>query len=256
MNEHPSPADIVGEAIERYKPVAIYAGFSGGNGSRPLVHWAMNNVPGCEVMHLNTGVGVEASRQWVRDTCKAYGWRLNEIHTSESYDDLVRQYGFPGPDGHRLMYQRLKERAVWELLRRAKKGHPRSAKVLILTGIRHAAARAAIASAESTPAAAPESAQAVAHCALTPAGKVAYFDGKPMLMVGPVGNEHHPTPLYTHPAPARVAVALTPDQRKAIGQWLDMGNNSLGLAHQGYFSRGGWAYETLAGLTAPEESGR
>ena len=29
-----TPADIVAEALDRYKPVAIYAGFSGGNGSR------------------------------------------------------------------------------------------------------------------------------------------------------------------------------------------------------------------------------
>lgn len=145
MNENTSsdirrrePADIIAEALDRYKPVAIYAGFSGGNGSRPAVHWAMNNVPGCEVMHLNTGIGIEAGRQYVRDTCKAMGWPLREIRTSESYDDLVRQYGFPGPDGHALMYQRLKERAVWDLMRQAKKGHKRSAKVLFITGIRHA----------------------------------------------------------------------------------------------------------------------
>jgi hypothetical protein len=35
----------------------------------------------------------------------------------------------------------------------------------------------------------------VAWCALTPSGKIAYFDGKPMVMVGPLGNEHHATPL-------------------------------------------------------------
>lgn len=43
----------------------------------------------------------------------------------------------------------------------------------------------------------------VAHCALTPAGNIAYFDGRPMVMVGPVGNKHHPTPLYAAaPQPA------------------------------------------------------
>ena len=37
----------------------------------------------------------------------------------------------------------------------------------------------------------------VAHCALALDGKhIAFFDGKPMVMVGPVGNEHHDTPLY------------------------------------------------------------
>jgi 3'-phosphoadenosine 5'-phosphosulfate sulfotransferase (PAPS reductase)/FAD synthetase len=136
------PTDIVAEALDRYKPVRVFAGLSGGNGSVPAVHWAMNNVPGCEVMHLNTGIGVERGRQWVRDLCKAQGWPLHEIRALEDcgqdYDALVRQYGFPGPDGHGLMYQRLKERCVWELMRRVKKGHPRSAKVLFITGIRYA----------------------------------------------------------------------------------------------------------------------
>ena len=139
MSAHLTPSQIVAAAIEQYKPVAIYAGFSGGNGSRPLTHWAMNNVPGCEVVHFNTGIGIEAGRQWVRDTCKSYGWRLHEIHApKDSYRNLVLKYGFPGPDGHRLMYQRLKERAVYELCRRAKVGHKRSAKVMLITGIRHA----------------------------------------------------------------------------------------------------------------------
>lgn len=44
--------------------------------------------------------------------------------------------------------------------------------------------------------------EVVAYCALTPSGKIAYFDGKPMVMAGPVGNEHHPHPLYTTPQPA------------------------------------------------------
>lgn len=40
--------------------------------------------------------------------------------------------------------------------------------------------------------------EVVAWCALTSGGKsIAYFDGKPMVMCGPVGNEHHPVALIT-----------------------------------------------------------
>jgi hypothetical protein len=35
-----------------------------------------------------------------------------------------------------------------------------------------------------------------AFCALTPNGMIGYFDGKPMIMVGKVGNDCHTTPLY------------------------------------------------------------
>jgi 3'-phosphoadenosine 5'-phosphosulfate sulfotransferase (PAPS reductase)/FAD synthetase len=136
-----TPRQIVDAAIAKYDPVAIYVGFSGGNDSRGVVHWMMNNVPGCKPVHFNTGIGIEATRVFVRETCKRFGWDLTEIRALEDcgqdYDVLVREYGFPGPDGHALMYQRLKERAVWELMRRAKNGCPRSAKVMIATGIRH-----------------------------------------------------------------------------------------------------------------------
>ena len=41
-------------------------------------------------------------------------------------------------------------------------------------------------------------AQPVAHCALSIDGNhIAFFDGKPVVMVGRVGNEIHDTPLYT-----------------------------------------------------------
>jgi 3'-phosphoadenosine 5'-phosphosulfate sulfotransferase (PAPS reductase)/FAD synthetase len=136
-----TPHEIVNRAIEQYKPIAIYVGFSGGNDSRAVVHWMMNNVPGCRPVHFNTGIGIEATRVYVRETSKAMGWDLIEIRAKEDcgqdYDELCRRFGFPGPDGHRLMYQRLKERCVYELVKRAKVGHSRRAKVMIATGIRH-----------------------------------------------------------------------------------------------------------------------
>lgn len=141
MNNVLTPEEIVRKAIERYKPVAIYVGFSGGNDSRAVAHWMMNNVRDCEPFHANTGIGIEKTREYVRQTCLAYGWKLNEIRALEdcgqSYDDLCMQFGFPGPDGHQMMYARLKERCVRALVRRAKDGHPRQAKVLIASGIRH-----------------------------------------------------------------------------------------------------------------------
>ena len=141
VTQRRTPADIVAEALDRYKPIAIYAGFSGGNDSRAVTHWMMSNVPGCQALHINTGIGIEASRQYVRDTCKAQGWPLTEIRAKEDcgedYDANVLRHGFPGPDGHQFMYRRLKERAVYALVKRAKVGHPRSAKVLIAAGVRY-----------------------------------------------------------------------------------------------------------------------
>lgn len=132
---------IIDRAISDHKPIATFVGFSGGNDSRAATHWMMNNVPGCRPLHINTGIGIEATREYVRETCKHYGWDLVEIRAKEDcgqdYEANVLKHGFPGPDGHRFMYTLLKERAVYELVKRQKVGQPRSARVLIATGARY-----------------------------------------------------------------------------------------------------------------------
>jgi 3'-phosphoadenosine 5'-phosphosulfate sulfotransferase (PAPS reductase)/FAD synthetase len=50
-------------------------------------------------------------------------------------------YGFPGKGQHGRAYSRLKERRIEELLRQAKEGHPRTAAVLFLSGIRRSESR-------------------------------------------------------------------------------------------------------------------
>jgi 3'-phosphoadenosine 5'-phosphosulfate sulfotransferase (PAPS reductase)/FAD synthetase len=50
-------------------------------------------------------------------------------------------HGFPGPGGHGLTYWRLKGRLIEQLLRESKQDHPRSARVLFLSGVRRAESR-------------------------------------------------------------------------------------------------------------------
>lgn len=134
----PAPEQIV-EAALVSEPVAIFALFSGGDGSLRATHWAMNNVPDCEVAHINTGIGIERTRLFVRETCAREGWPLTEIRAKEDcghdYDQIVLEHGFPGPAAHSLMYRRLKERCIEKLVRDRKT--KRSDKVMLLTGICH-----------------------------------------------------------------------------------------------------------------------
>ncbi|WP_279482292.1 phosphoadenosine phosphosulfate reductase family protein [Aureimonas sp. SK2] len=138
MNAARAPEDIIAEAMS-HRPVAIYAAMSGGDTSLATAHWMMTNVPGCRVFHANTGIGIEATREFVRRTCAKYGWPLDEIRAKEDcgqdYREMVLQYSFPGPGHHRKMYSRLKERPVRLLVKRAKQ--KRADKVLIATGIYH-----------------------------------------------------------------------------------------------------------------------
>lgn len=46
----------------------------------------------------------------------------------------------------------------------------------------------------------------VAWCELTQGGQIAYFDGRPMVMPGPVGNDCHPHAMTQH-APAQATIA-------------------------------------------------
>lgn len=138
FTEPREPEEIIAEALA-HQPVAIVAAFSGGDTSLAGAHWMMNNVPGCRVFHANTGIGLEAARVFVRKTCAKYGWPLDEIRAKEDcgqdYREMVLKHGFPGPAMHHRMYARLKERPVRLLVKRAKVGHPRRAKVMIATGI-------------------------------------------------------------------------------------------------------------------------
>lgn len=139
MTKRKSAENIVDEAIETYHPVAKFVGFSGGDDSLATTYWMMENVPGCQVLHCNTGIGIEKTREFVRDTCHQYGWPLTEIRAKEDcgqdYDELVLERGFPGPPQHTKMYNRLKERCIMKLVRDTKQKW--SDKVLIATGIRH-----------------------------------------------------------------------------------------------------------------------
>jgi 3'-phosphoadenosine 5'-phosphosulfate sulfotransferase (PAPS reductase)/FAD synthetase len=132
--------DILDRIVDEHEPVHIYACFSGGHDSLASTHLAMDHFPSAEVLHLNTGIGVPQTRTFVRETCDEQGWPLVELHAKEDrgedYDDLVRNWGFPGPPQHIKMYSRLKERCIYEACVRAKEDEGRYDSVLFVTGIR------------------------------------------------------------------------------------------------------------------------
>jgi 3'-phosphoadenosine 5'-phosphosulfate sulfotransferase (PAPS reductase)/FAD synthetase len=87
-------------------------------------------------VHINTGIGIEETRQFVRDTCKEQGWPLIELYPDgKTYRQLVLEKGFPrGPKSHNSMYYWLKQRQVRRLVREHKT-HRRD-RIGLVTGIR------------------------------------------------------------------------------------------------------------------------
>jgi len=136
--EQADPGEIVRAAIAEFNPVKIYVGFSGGFDSLVATHWSMRNIPGCEVFHVNTGIGIPATTDYVKEMCVSHNWPLRIIKAKEDcgkdYDELVKRFGFPGPAMHSLMFRNLKERAVEKLLRDSKTH--RADNAMLITGIR------------------------------------------------------------------------------------------------------------------------
>ena len=140
-------ARILEHAIDEYRPAAVFALFSGGHDSLTCTHLAAEilgeRLTG--VAHIDTGIGIPETQQFVKDACEQYGWSLSIYRATENtyadgrpdpqvYEEIVLEHGFPGGPAHQFMYTRLKQRQVERLVRehRQKRGN----KVLLITGVR------------------------------------------------------------------------------------------------------------------------
>lgn len=126
------------EAHGKHKPSAVFSLFSGGHDSLTATsiafEWSkISGIP-VQAAHINTTIGIEETREFVRETCSREGWPLRELFPPRDYESLVMEFGMPGPYMHTLMYNRLKERCLAQLVRENKK-HRRD-HVMFVSGIR------------------------------------------------------------------------------------------------------------------------
>lgn len=113
----------VAAAVKLFDPIEVFGLYSGGHDSFSACYIASLHPRFSGAVHINTGIGVEATREHVRETCAIRCWKLLEYKALENrtakgepdpkdYDALVLAHGFPGPYGHGMMYNRLKERPL------------------------------------------------------------------------------------------------------------------------------------------------
>ncbi len=132
---------IVDDAIYCHLDGRTLAGtcilWSGGSDSNVLAHLMRDRAT--HAAHANTGIGIEQTRQHVRDTCARWSLPLIEKHPppGSTYRELVLDQGFPGKAHHWKMYQRLKERCLRQV-RRELVTNARRERVLFLAGRRRA----------------------------------------------------------------------------------------------------------------------
>lgn len=135
--------DLLDLAIEKHVTndgrmvAAVVILFSGGNDSTVLAHLFREQAH-CAA-HANTTIGIEATREFVRNTCEEWGLPLLERSASfperNSYRALVLDQGFPGPGHHFKMFQRLKERVI-EQVQHELVNNPYRERVVFLAGRR------------------------------------------------------------------------------------------------------------------------
>lgn len=129
---------VLDEAEHREQPRRHWALFSGGHDSLTACSvafaWAKERGIEMTAAHIRTGTGVPQTTQYVEEVCAAQGWPLVIFDPPVPYRDIVMEYGFPGPAQHGLMYNRLKERCLRELVRTSKQEF--SDRVMMVTGVR------------------------------------------------------------------------------------------------------------------------
>lgn len=145
------PDDVVGRAKAEHQPIRTYCLFSGGGDSMVTAHRCRDHYD--ELVFIDTGTAVPGVIEFVHEAAAWLGkpvrimeqdfdaFRLLVLGGVDWKGDTWEALGFPGPAQHGRAYNRLKERQIERLLREAKVGHPRSARVLSLTGVRRAESR-------------------------------------------------------------------------------------------------------------------
>lgn len=105
-----TPEEIVKEGVKDYKIDSLYVGLSGGKDSSVVAHFAAKNFPnifkGC--IFCDTGIAVKEAKDFVIKYCREMGWRLYIVHPKRTFEQIVKEDGFPGPTVHTFIMRYLK----------------------------------------------------------------------------------------------------------------------------------------------------
>lgn len=130
---------IFDRAFDQHDPDTVYVLVSGGHDSLTTLHvtYSLPNVEIDGVVHIDTGIGVPETREFVKQRCDDLGLDFIKVGSDyrlprEEYDSLVERYGFPGPAVHRWMYLNLKGKPLQRFV------NEHDEDVLLVSGVRQA----------------------------------------------------------------------------------------------------------------------
>lgn len=79
-----TPYNVMEQALNQHNPVRIFAMFSGGNDSIVSTHFAMEH-GAHEVLHINTGIGIKETREFIADGVRGQRGRARYLKTCRSW---------------------------------------------------------------------------------------------------------------------------------------------------------------------------
>lgn len=127
--------DLLDAQFEEHSPIHAAALVSGGHDSITIAkltaEWAKDRGKPFTCVHLDTGIGIQATQDYVIELCNANGWNLAIYKARENvnakgqpdpqnYEDLVRSFGFPSPAMHNAVFHMVKERGIDRFMRETK----------------------------------------------------------------------------------------------------------------------------------------
>jgi len=124
--------EIIDNCAKEYKLNSVFALFSGGHDSLCSTYITAQHPLFKGVIHIDTGIGLLETRQFVQEVCSKFNWELrvysalqytksDGFRMPQNYDNYVKQFGFPGAGNHKIMYSRLKEYPLNQAFRELKK---------------------------------------------------------------------------------------------------------------------------------------
>lgn len=136
---------VIQTALDHSDYDSVYALVSGGHDSLTAMHvaYAHPDIDLDGIVHINTGIGIPKTRDFVKERADALDLEFIEVTSDVNTDDgksmfgeLVTKFGFPGPPVHRWMYVNLKEKPLSKWLTTAKKEKTDDGKLGLISGVR------------------------------------------------------------------------------------------------------------------------
>lgn len=144
--------ELLSQCESEFRISHVLGAFSGGDDSIVATHWAIERFPSAVAMNADTKIGLQPSRDHIAAVVNRFGWSCEIaspipggkpkgwvgewIDAETSYEEFVLNFGFPGPQQHPRMCQRLKQRCFRQVRKRLG-DRPRGSRVLVVSGIRH-----------------------------------------------------------------------------------------------------------------------